>query len=268
MPRILIDSLDDPRLDPYRHLKATNLTRWSNEFTAEGLLVVERLLTSRFDVLSVLASDRREAEISPHVPAGVPFYILPHRLAEELVGFDFHTGVLARGRQTDWPGIPDVVRAAGEQLTLAVCPDVNSPDNLGTIIRTCTALGVDALLLGQGCADPLSRRVSRTSMGATYKLPIIATHDIAQDLRRLRDEYDVELVATTLAPAAEPLRSARRAKRTAILFGNEKHGLEPELLSLCDRQVIIPMQPGTDSLNVAVAAGIVLHHFLHAKVQV
>ena len=261
MPRIPIHDLHDPRLEPYRHLKATNLTRWSNQFVAEGLLVVERLLSSPFEVLSVLASDRREAQISPHVLPHIPLYVLPQRLAEDLVGFDFHTGVLAHGRRNIWPSLPDIIHSCGARLTLAVCPNVNSPDNIGSVIRSSAALGIDALLLGRGCADPFSRRVSRASMGACYRLPIIDTADMPRELRRLRDEFRVELVATVLDRDAEPLLSAGRGERMAVLFGNEQHGLDRECLELCDRRVTIPMHAGTDSLNVSVAAGIVLHHF-------
>ncbi|MGE3313783.1 MAG: TrmH family RNA methyltransferase [Planctomycetaceae bacterium] len=261
MPRILIDRLDDPLLDPYRHLKATNLTRWSDEFTAEGLLVVTRLLESRFEVLSVLATERREAEITPLVPAEIPLYVVPQTLAEELVGFDFHTGVLARGRRSLRPTLDEIVAGGGRRLTIAVCPNVNSPDNIGSIIRTCAALGVDALLMGRGCAPPFSRRVSRSSMGSVFRLPIIDTDDLPSALSNLRESHGFELVATVLDPDVEMLPDAPRRDRTAILFGNEMHGLDAEWIARCDRRVTMPMDSGTDSLNVSVAAGIVLHHF-------
>lgn len=268
MPRIPIQSIDDPLLDPYRHLKATNLTRWSDEFTAEGLLVVNRLLASRFEVLSVLASERREAEIAARMPPDVPLYIVPQPLAEQLVGFDFHTGVLARGRRNVKPTLKDIVAANLPQLTIAVCPNVNSPDNIGSIIRTCAALGVDAMLLGRGCANPFSRRVSRSSMGSVFHLPIVDTGDLAGALSYLKNDCGIELIATVLDPAAEKLPGLLRRSRTAILFGNEKHGLEQEWIERSDRRVTIPMSSGTDSLNVAVAAGIVLHQFMRLAATV
>src|ERR1700686_2300332 len=89
--------LDDPRLEPYRNLKATNRTRWSNQFIAEGSLVVERLLASRFKVQSVLVSQRLLRQLPADISAGCPIYSLEHALAEQLVGYAFHTGVLACG---------------------------------------------------------------------------------------------------------------------------------------------------------------------------
>jgi hypothetical protein len=86
--------------------------------------------------------------------------------------------------------------------------------------------------------------------------------DLAADLRRLQSEFQYELVATVLDDDARPLERIERAQRTALLFGSEGHGLARSLVDLCDRKVTIPMRPGTDSLNVAVAAGIILHHYL------
>ena len=82
-----------------------------------------------------------------------------------------------------------------------------------------------------------------------------------RDLKRLRDEWGVELAATVLDDAAEPLSHAGRAGRFGLLFGNEAQGLDGEHVAVCQRRVTIPMKLGTDSLNVAVAAGIFLYHF-------
>jgi tRNA G18 (ribose-2'-O)-methylase SpoU len=80
-------------------------------------------------------------------------------------------------------------------------------------------------------------------------------------LRRLREEWGVELAATVLDAEAEPLDRARRAGRVGVLFGSEAQGLDAQWVQACDRKVTIPMQWGTDSLNVAVATGVFLYHF-------
>jgi tRNA G18 (ribose-2'-O)-methylase SpoU len=84
---------------------------------------------------------------------------------------------------------------------------------------------------------------------------------MATDLRRLREQWGVQRVAAVADAAAEPLPGAARPGRFALLFGNEAQGLRREHLALCDRKVTIPMKPGTDSLNVAVAAAVFLYHF-------
>jgi tRNA G18 (ribose-2'-O)-methylase SpoU len=260
MPLLPIASLDDPRLDVYRNLKTTNLTRWSGLFIAEGARVVRRLLESDFVVDQALVSEERLAEMRPHLSDTVPTFVLPHALAKALVGYNFHTGVLACGRRRPGPELQAIVNGAGERLTLLVCPAVNDPDNLGSMIRTATAFGVDGIVLGRECADPFSRRVLRVSMGNALFVPIVESRELEAELTTLR-QSGVDLIAAVLDDAAEPLASAQCGPRTALVFGNEAHGLGPAWERLCNRRVTIPMQRGTDSLNVAVAAGIFLYHF-------
>ena len=147
------------------------------------------------------------------------------------------------------------------RLTVVICPNCDNPENLGAIIRIGAAFGIDALLLGRGCCDPFSRRVLRVSMGAALRLPILESPDLERDARRLRDEWQVELIATVLDNTAEPLAQATKPIRLGLLLGNEADGLDARWQALCDRRLTIPMQAGTDSLNVAIAAGIFLHHF-------
>ncbi|MBI2477579.1 MAG: RNA methyltransferase [Planctomycetia bacterium] len=113
------------------------------------------------------------------------------------------------------------------------------------------------------CSDPFSRRVLRVSMGATLKLPLIESDDVGADLHLLRNDFQFERLATVLKDA-EVLERSRRTDRIALLIGNEAHGLPDEISHACERRVTIPMQLGTDSLNAAVAAGIMLHHFTRA----
>jgi tRNA G18 (ribose-2'-O)-methylase SpoU len=263
MPHIRINSLDDRRLEPYRYLKDTNRTRWADLFVCEGEKLVRRLLASDFTVESVLISDRFERQFGALAPPEVLVWIVPDELVEPLVGFNFHRGILACGRRRANPPLEEIA-PLGRPLTLVICPEVQDPENLGAILRISSAFGVDGVLIGCGSADPFSRRVLRVSMGASLRLPIREAADIAADLRQLRNSLAVELAATVLDASAEPLSTAKRPDRFALLFGSEGHGLDPAIIALCNRRLTIPMNPGTDSLNVAVAAGIFLHHFCGA----
>jgi tRNA G18 (ribose-2'-O)-methylase SpoU len=89
----------------------------------------------------------------------------------------------------------------------------------------------------------------------------VESHDLLRDLAWMREERAVEGIATVLDPSAEPLESASRGPRIALLFGNEAQGLDESSVRACDRRVTIPMKLGTDSLNVSVAAGVFLYHF-------
>lgn len=256
-----IESLDDPRVWHYRDLKDRALDRSGRWFIAEGEHVVRRLLASDFPVESVFLSERHVPDVAPAVPAGVPVYAAPQALMEQVLGFKFHSGVVACGRRKPPRTIDEVIPKDRERLTLVACPDLSNVENVGSLIRLCAGFGVDALILGERSHDPFWRQSVRVSMGTVFSLPIVHTDDLLRDLRRLREEWCVELAATVLDAAAEPLSRAGRAPRFGLLFGNEAQGLDDAHVALCQRRVTIPMKLGTDSLNVAVAAGIFLYQF-------
>lgn len=277
MPLIPIHSLDDPRVAAYRNLKDRELAREGGRFIAEGHLVVHRLLASSFATESVLLAEHRVAENVGRVPEHVLVYVAPAAVVNQIVGFKFHAGVIAVGFRGQSPTIESVMARHGgpvpagapaplrgpdgRGVTWVVAPDVEKSDNLGALIRIAAAFGATGVLLGERSCDPFVRQSVRVSMGTVLSLPVVRSDDLARDLVRLRDDFAVELVASVLADDAEPLDRARRAPRTAVLFGNEFHGLSDEVVGLCRRKVVIPMELGTDSLNVSVAAAVFLYHF-------
>jgi TrmH family RNA methyltransferase len=102
-------------------------------------------------------------------------------------------------------------------------------------------------------------------MGTAFSVPIVETSALEADLLRLGNTFGFELFATVLDSSAEPLESVTFTSRTGLLFGNEKHGLDPKWIGLCNRMITIPMAAGADSLNVAVAAGIFFHYLQHVR---
>lgn len=259
-----VTTIDDPRLAVFRDLPSSNLTRPSGLFIAEGWLVVERLLASRFPIDSVLLDERFVDDVLPKLPDAATVYVVPHDWVSEIVGFRFHRGVLACGRRLANRELESLVPLDRRRLLIVVASDVNDPENMGTILRNSAAFGADLVLANFRCADPFSRRVLRTSMGTVFQVPLYQTEDLASVVRRLQDEWQVELAATVLDDEAEPLRTAERPDRFGLVFGNEGHGLPDSLAALCRRRVTIPMHGVTDSLNVGVASGIFLYHFADA----
>jgi tRNA G18 (ribose-2'-O)-methylase SpoU len=261
MNGVRIDSLSDPRVAHYRNLKDHELDRRGKRFIAEGEHILRRLIESDFEIESVLLADRRADELAPIVPAHVPVYVVEQALMNDILGMKFHSGVMACGKRKTAMTLDQVVPKDREQLTLVICPEIANVENIGSLIRLAAGFGARAMILGERCHDPFWRQSIRVSMGTIFKLPLLQSADLTRDLKRLKQEWDVELIATVLDEEAEPLAASRSAKRTALLFGNEAQGLAPHWIDLCDRKVTIPMRHGTDSLNVAVAAGIFLYHF-------
>jgi tRNA G18 (ribose-2'-O)-methylase SpoU len=257
---IRVSSLDDPRIADYRAIRDRDLIRQKGLFIVEGENPVLRLLASQYATASLLVSDKRLARIAPSVPDNIPLYTAPETILEQAPGFSFNRGVIACGIRRPLPSLEDLLLRIKPPATLVVCAGIGDAENLGQIIRSCAALGVAGLLLGGGTIDPFYRRVVRVSMGALFTLPLAGSTDLAADLRRVK-ESGYRLFATYLSPAATPLRQVHPVPLSAILLGNEGSGLPAELAEAGDERITIPMQAGVDSLNVAAAAAIMIHHF-------
>jgi tRNA G18 (ribose-2'-O)-methylase SpoU len=258
MPTQQIQSLDDPSLWPYRNLKDKELARDGNRFIAEGENVVRRLLASSTPVESVLLSERKSAAIAPLAGPDTPVYIAPDALIEQIIGFEFHSGVLACGFRPKSPSLESLIPPPPNPALIVVCQQITNTENLGSLSRVSAAFGADCMLLGEHCCDPWFRQSVRVSMGAIFSLPILQSTKLLKDLSALKT-LGVQRLATVLSREAVPLNTITRLTRVAIAFGNEATGLDAETIAHCDEQITIPMKRGTDSLNVAVAAAVFLY---------
>jgi tRNA G18 (ribose-2'-O)-methylase SpoU len=257
---IRITSIDDPRIAPYRNLKDRELARSGDRFIAEGEYIVRRLLASDYPCESIVVVERLAEQMVKVAGPGIEIFVTEAALLRQIIGFKFHSGVLAVGRRKPDLSLDDIPAVKSDRATLVICPELISAQNIGSLIRISAALGADAMLLGEKCCDPFWRQSIRISMGAVFSLPIVRSRNFVHDLHLLR-ERGFELVATVLDENAESLDRAKRRERLAILFGNESRGLDANVTALCDRRVSIPMRAGIDSLNVSIAAGIFLYHF-------
>ncbi|SPM40558.1 tRNA G18 (ribose-2'-O)-methylase SpoU, partial [Mycobacterium numidiamassiliense] len=254
---------DDPRLDDFRALNSIDrrpdLPTGKGLVIAEGVLVVQRMLASRFTPHALLGTDRRLDELKDDL-AGTeaPFYRTSADVMARVVGFHLNRGVLAAARRVAEPSVAQVVDGA---RTVAVLEGVNDHENLGSIFRNAAGLGVDAVVFGSGCADPLYRRAVRVSMGHALLVPFARATDWPGDLVMLK-ERGFRLLAMTPDSEASALAeamAAARDHRVAVLVGAEGPGLTAAALWLSDLRVRIPMSRGTDSLNVATAAALAFY---------
>lgn len=254
-----VASPNDERLADYAALTDSTLRkRYEHShgvLIAEGPNPVRELLSSPYPVRSLLVADRRLAEVPDLIArADAPVYVVPQDVLEELVRFRLHQGVLACGERLP-PATPQAVLTAAR--TVLVLEGLGDHENLGTLFRSARALGVDAVLLGPGCADPLYRRSVRVSMGHVLHLPFARVDSVAELLTLLGD-HGLTSLALTPDPAAPLLAERRRDRqeRLALLLGAEGPGLSDELLTGADERRRIGMRDGLDSLNVAAAGAI------------
>lgn len=136
-----------------------------------------------------------------------------------------------------------------------VLEGVQDPGNVGTVIRTANALGMDAVVLTGACADLYSPKTVRAAMGALFRQPVLTC--TTDELLQLLRANCLKLYGAALTDAAQDLRRVPLSP-AAVAIGSEGRGLSTQLLTQCDGQIIIPMQPGAESLNAAVAAAVVM----------
>lgn len=260
---IPVDSLDDPRLSDYRAVANPDALLARGLFVVEGRLLLPRLLDApRFTTRSILLTATAWESVRPSIESAagrVPIYVVPQDTMNAIVGFNIHRGCLALAERAATPAIADVDLAACRRLI--VLEGVNNPDNIGGVFRNAAAFDVDLVVLGPRCGDPFYRKAIRTSMGATLSVAMAAARAWPRDLDRLR-AAGVEIVALTPARTATPLhRFASPAARVALMLGAEGDGLSREALAAADARLRIDISDRVDSLNVATAAAIALHHF-------
>lgn len=262
MPTFQIQSTDDPRISVFRDLPRSRERCDDGRFIAEGRILVERLWRSGWQVESVFCDETHVELAVGNSGPGTPIFVAPKPLLEETIGFRFHRGLLACGRAQAPQGIATFVEGLGDgPAVLAILDRVVDQENMGGILRNAAALGAAGVVVGPASARPLSRRVLRVSMGAVFHLPPLRSTDLLADAHLLR-QAGFQLIATMDSPQAVPIEACPKFHRAAILFGNEGHGVEPYWSGVADHCVRIPMSRGVDSLNVASASAICIHHFV------
>lgn len=258
-----VDDPGDPRLDDFRDLNSIDrrpdLPSGKGLVIAEGVLVVQRMLASRFVPRALLGTDRRLAELSADLGGvDVPYYRATAEVMAEVVGFHLNRGVLAAAPRPRELTVAEVLDGA---RTVAVLEGVNDHENLGSIFRNAAGLDVDAMVFGIGCADPLYRRAVRVSMGHALLVPYAWASGWPAELDTLRDN-GFHLLAMTPNPSARSLAEALAdltEVKVAMLVGAEGPGLTEPAMRASDVRVRIPMSRGTDSLNVATAAALAFY---------
>lgn len=273
-PALPVDDPADPRLDDYRFTRDRDL---SGAREREGLLIAETLpvIAVLLDehpgaVRSVLCSDRMAERAQVCVRGRAPLLVADEALLSGIAGFTVHRGALAAASRAPLiartPLDPPFLSA---ELLLA-CDGVRNMDNMGALFRIAAAFGVGGVLLSKDAHDPLYRKSIRVSMGHALRIPFARCESLAESIAALRAARSGGPYAPLRVIGADagsvsgmpavPVGDAVRDLRgpSMLVVGEEHSGLRPGTISACDGLARIPMAPGVDSLNVAVAAAICL----------
>jgi TrmH family RNA methyltransferase len=184
-------------------------------------------------------------------------YLITEALAEKITETSSPQGVFAIFQKLDNRETPATIKSGGDKRSYVLLSHVQDPGNVGAILRTCEAFGVTEVLLSADCADPYSPKVLRAGMGAVFRQPLRLCVDLFTEMETLR-QNGVHLFAAALGEDSRRLGEITFPPVSGVLIGNEGNGLPEELVAACDDSLLIPMPGGAESLNAAVAAGILV----------
>lgn len=225
-------------------------------FLVEGLRLIQHAMSRQWPledlILDLRAVDRPELRqlVEAAEAQGLPVTLLEGELFEALSDTVHSQGCLAVAK------MPPLAPRALEGHLLLALDQIRDPGNLGTILRTADAAGVNGVLLSKGSVDPFNEKVVRATMGSLFEVPLIQDADLSAALPELRAKgYEI---AVAVLEDSEDYADYDWTQPTVLVIGNEAQGIAKEIQALATRRLRIPIQGSAESLNAAIAAGVMV----------
>ena len=237
-----ISSRKNPLLQQVRKLLSSRKEREkAGLYVSDGTKLLEEAVKFESGLHTVILSDG----VDVHVPDGVRVVRVPEDVMVSISPMEAPQGALFLCRMPE-------KTAFAAQTGMLLLDGIQDPGNIGTILRTADALEVPVVLL-EGCADPYSHKVVRSSMGAVFRTKVVQS--TWAEVQSACKTAGIPIAVTALSDRAKDIRSADLT-RMAVVIGSEGRGVRQEILDSADAELIIPMNPRCESLNAAVAATI------------
>lgn len=246
-----IGSIQNPLVKHWKKLVFTRKERdKTGEYLVEGFHLVEEALKNKNQLIQLIV---REGVDLPRTWSleDVQMVEVTENVAKEIAETETSQGIFAHCRQRE---IPESEQARWKKLLLIDA--VQDPGNIGTMIRTADAAGIDAVILGKGCADLYNPKTLRSAQGSHFHIPAIRGN--LMEWIEILKERQIPVYGTAFEKAVD-YRKLDKTESFALLVGNEGSGVQKVLLEKTDQNVMIPIFGQAESLNVAVAAGILLY---------
>lgn len=259
---IEITDFQSGELDVYARLTEVQLL--NREFPEKGLFiaespkVIERALDAGYEPVSCLMEKRHiegEGKQILERMKDIPVYCAEFDILTQLTGFKLTRGMLCVMKRKP---LADVKELCENKKRIVILDKVMNPTNVGAIIRSAAALGMDAVLLTPGCSDPLYRRAARVSMGTVFQIEWTFMKDDSLDEIKALGFKTVAMALKDNTLSIDDPRLTQEDK-LVIIMGTEGDGLSDQTISECDFTVKIPMYHGVDSLNVAAASAVAFY---------
>lgn len=234
-------------------------------------LVRETLAAGRWPIVELrlsedLAAAERETVTAIAAGRSIPVAIDSSDRLRQLCGASDHQGYLARMRPFPFATIEELLGGLSANPVLALLDGIQDPHNFGAIVRSAEVLGVEGILVPQTNQSDVTAIVARSSAGAVNHLPLARTEDLADAARRLREQHGLRIIAADHRAERLPFEHDWAAP-AAIIIGNEAAGVSEPMRQVCDDLVRIPQAGRTESLNAAVAAGILFYEIRRQRLM-
>lgn len=259
-----ITSKDNELIKHIRKLKDKKYRDESNEYVVEGVKLVEEAVKENAKIKQIIVCEdtTRTYEIPTHIMLEIAKYECIS-VSDKI--FNIITQV------TNPQGIMAIIEKNAQnakidytQDIIVVLDDVQDPGNLGTILRTVDSIGLNQIIVSKGTADAFNSKVVRSTMGAIFRINIIQSDDLVATIKEIK-KHKFKVIATSLQTNDSIYDIAY--KKSAIIIGNEANGVSQEVMETADKKVKIPMLGKTESLNAAVATGVMLYEYVRQKLM-
>ncbi len=251
-----------PELDVYARLSEVQLL--NREFPEKGMFiaespkVIERALDAGYEPVSCLMEKRHIEGEGKQILAkikDVPIFCAEFDVLTQLTGFKLTRGMLCAMKRKPLLKVKEICK---NKSRIVILDKVMNPTNVGAIIRSAAALGMDAVILTAGCSDPLYRRAARVSMGTVFQIDwTFLTDDSFNEIKDLGFKTVAMALKDNSLSIDDPI--LLNENKLAIIMGTEGDGLSEQTIADCDYTVKIPMYHGVDSLNVAAASAVAFY---------
>ena len=258
-----ITSKENPKLKAAAKLLQSKKARQNaGEFLAEGYRLCADALRSGLVPRQVFVTQQtlQKYDCIELLEAAKETYLIEPSLAGRLSDTQTPQGIFCV-----FPILDNSDRLATiKKNRVVVLSSLQDPGNIGTIIRTAEAFGLDLIVMSSDCPDLYSPKTLRATMGGVFRMPILVTDDLTGEIGCLRNQV-VAVYAAALHEQSTPITKVNFAHPSAIVIGNEGNGLTDEVIEACTQPVIIPMAGRAESLNAAVAATVAMWEMCRAN---
>lgn len=251
MNKKIITDINDEDIAEFVSLKQSVHSK--ENVVVESKNVLKKLFKTDIKIHKLFTTIENLAFINEHcLYIDFPIYTASNELMKQIVGHKIHQGMMAL---IDKPSFIEFNEISGN---IVVLNGLTSPENVGSIVRSCAAFGINTIVIDEKTCSPYLRRCIRVSTGNVFNIKVYKSHSLKNDLVALQ-QNGYTLVSTANEENAVSLDTFKFSKKSVIIIGSEGHGIEKEILKISDSILKIDIDEEVTSLNASIAAAIILY---------